>query len=147
MQAALGCHIPFGHTPHCSRWRTYNPPCAPSSSSGRPHTRLIARAGKDGKDDKSKRIQEKADFSALWALRIKNFFSSRQKYLERAEQPTEDVQAKADEAELDREEQKLRKMREEVLEASEEELVQGQGPDDVRESLIAGDIARARLDL
>ncbi|EFJ51594.1 hypothetical protein VOLCADRAFT_120477 [Volvox carteri f. nagariensis] len=146
MQAALGCHAPAGQIPASARWRTYTPPCAPSSS-GRLHSRLIARAGKDGKDDKSKRTEEKADFSALWALRIKNFFSSRRKYLQQAEQPTEDVEEKAAEAAMAREEAKLRKMREEVMELREAELRQEERPGDLRESLVASDIARARLDL
>ncbi|GLC46303.1 hypothetical protein PLESTB_000997000 [Pleodorina starrii] len=149
MQAALGCHAPVGHIPSCVRWRTYTPPCAPSSSSGssRAPSRLIARAGKDGKEDKSKRTEEKADFSALWALRIKNFFSSRRKYLQQAEQPTEDAAEKAAEAELAREEQKLRKMRDEVMAERELELRQDERPGDLRENLFASDIARARLDL
>ncbi|GIL62809.1 hypothetical protein Vafri_16987 [Volvox africanus] len=145
MQASFGCQVPAVQIPACARWRTYTPPCAPSSS-GRLHSRVIARAGKENKDNTSKH-ENKADFSALWALRVKNFFSSRRKYLQQAEQPIEDAEEKLAEAEIAREEEKLRRMREEVMEMNEAELRREEGPGDLRENIVASDIARARLDL
>ncbi|KXZ51240.1 hypothetical protein GPECTOR_13g727 [Gonium pectorale] len=105
---------------------------------------MTVRAGKDGKDDK---IKEKADFSALWALRVKNFFSSRRKYLEQAEKGGDDEAEKAYQAEIAREEQKLETMRQEIMAEREAKLKQMADEGDLRENLVAGDIARARLDL
>ncbi|GFR43986.1 hypothetical protein Agub_g5131 [Astrephomene gubernaculifera] len=147
MQAATSCHIPSPSIPLNTRGRTYLPPCSPSSSGRVVGRRLIARAGKDGKDSKSKHTDDKADFSARWALRIKNFFSSRRSYLLQAERVDEDAEDKAFQEEIAREEAKLQKQREEFMEARVAELQQQEELGDLREGMVAGDIARARFDL
>ncbi|PNH04801.1 hypothetical protein TSOC_008943 [Tetrabaena socialis] len=125
MQAVVGCGHAAAQVTPCSMRRAYTPPCSPSTS-GRPagmgpglgsrRRAVLARSGKDSKDDKLKREEDKADFSAKWALRIKNFFSSRQKYLEEADKGGEDTGQKAFQAEMAQKDEELRKMREEIME-------------------------------
>ncbi|KAG2498477.1 hypothetical protein HYH03_003730 [Edaphochlamys debaryana] len=157
MQASLGpASLAAQPAPCLLRARThYVPPCAPSSSgraglvsgAGR---RVRVQAGK--KDDDSKRERErefeKADFSAKWALRVKNFFSSRRKYLDAADKGgSEDAGEKAFKAEIAAEEAKLLEMRESIIATRVAELEKDIAEGPPREGLVAGDIARARLDL
>ncbi|PNW73624.1 hypothetical protein CHLRE_13g566250v5 [Chlamydomonas reinhardtii] len=146
--AARGCHAPAGLSSSLLRSRTYVPPCAPSSSGrvvGSRHITARAAGGKGGgKDDKAK---EKADFSALWALRIKNFFSSRRKYLQQAEQVGDDDKEKAFKAEIAKEERSIRELKDELVAISMEEIEEQEKQGDPRPALAATDIAQARMDL
>lgn len=105
-------------------------------------------SSKDNRDDKIKHEQQKADFSAKWAMRVKNFFSGRRKYLQEAESGGDLAAEEAYEAELAEKQKKLQEMRQEIMAYREAELLEKQakaeGP---QESMVAGDIYRARTDL
>lgn len=146
-----------------SRRSLHHPPCSPStscasrpllSSSSSSSSRAVrAAAGKDGggagQDDKLKREHSKADFSALWAQRVKSFMSGRRKYLQSADAGVEDEAAKAFRQSVQADEAKLEQQRQAVVAERRELLREEYGDDAERlgEQLLASDLRRASAEL
>ena len=112
---------------------------------------MHVQASSDGKDEKLKREQAKADFSALWAQRVKNFMSGRRKYLQAAD-AGEDEATKKLNVELRETEAELAKQKRAEIEACRTELKKELGLDDqglqrLGEDVLASDLAMAEQQL